>query len=59
MSELTYLSRLRRRERNFCEERNKKQKVKETGRGEKNLRRKELTRINTKVTSGAFEGLKI
>ena len=53
MSKPTQLSRLRRRERNFYEERNGKQKAEETGQGEKDLRIKELTRIITRVTSGA------
>ena len=56
MSEPTHLGRLRRKERNLCEGRNKKQ----TGRGENSLRTKKLTRIRTSITSEAsrkFEDL--
>ena len=44
----------------FIKKGNRKQKAEETGWGEKSLRMKELTRINTGVTSVAswmFEGL--
>ena len=40
MSKPTYLSRLGKRERNFCEERNKKQKAEETSQGEEKPKNK-------------------
>ena len=40
MSKPTYLSRLRRRERNFYEERNRKQKAEEIGQGEEKPKNK-------------------
>ena len=49
----THLGELRRKERNLCEGRNRKQ----TGRGENSLRTKKLTRIKTRITSKASREL--
>ena len=49
----THLGELRRKERNLCEGRNRKQ----TGRGENSLRTNKLTRIWTRVTAEASRKL--